>query len=133
MKNRILGAIGALALIVAPTASRADSGLNYDDVARCAAFNLLTSQIFSEGSEAEKNQDRIKKYQNQAVALIVLAAAISKQDTDTVIADVKARNQAMYASLSNEEATTKLINDNAKYCNSLGEAAVEALAEANKK
>ncbi len=135
MKKLIIALFGALAMLSLTSTARAEDGLKYDDVARCAAFNLLSSQIFSEGSEAdkEKNKDRAEKYKNQAVALIILGAAISKQDTEKVIEDVKARNQAMYALLGDEQAAGKLIQDNAKYCNSLGEAAVEALAEVNKK
>ncbi len=128
MSKKLLIA-AAIGLVALPGQATAAGELSYEEVANCAAFNILTMRIFSQGSEPEKNKDKVEKYKSQAVALSVVAVAIAKKDSKVVMDDITTRNQAMYAKIDDQAYMSKLIETNAKTCNELGEAAVQALKD----
>jgi len=132
MKKFLTGAICAFGLMAAPTVATASDTLTYEELAHCAAFNLFASDIYAGGSEPEKTKDKSEKFKNQAVALMVAGVALSKKETDAVVNDVKGRKQAMMDMISDSTKVNKLIEDNTKNCNMLGEAAAEALAKNTK-
>ena len=129
MKKFLAGAIGAFAMLVAPVAANADDSLTYEELAHCAAFNLFASDIYAGGSDPDKTKDKSQKFKDQAVALMVAGVALSKKDTEVVVNDVKARKQVMWDMISDSAKVNKLIEDNTKNCNMLGEVAAEALAK----
>lgn len=96
MRKFIIGAAGALAMLVSPSLASASDDLTYEEVAHCAAFNLFASDIYAGGSEPEKTKDKSEKFKNQAVALMVAGVALSKKDAETVVTDVKARKDVMW-------------------------------------
>ncbi|MCC6926158.1 hypothetical protein [Novosphingobium sp.] len=128
MSKKLLIA-AAIGLVALPGQATAAGELSYEEVANCAAFNILTMRIFSQGGEPEKNKDKVEKYKSQAVALSVVAVAIAKKDSKVVMDDITTRNQAMYAKIDDQAYMSKLIETNAKTCNELGEAAVQALKD----
>jgi len=128
MKKFLTGAMGVIGLLVAPVAQAADT-LTYEEVAHCAAFNLFASDIYGGGTDPEKTKDKSEKFKNQAVALMVAGVALSKKDAEVVVNDVKARKQVMWDMINDSAKVNKLIEDNTKNCNMLGEVAAEALAK----
>lgn len=133
MKKFLTGAIGAIGMLVAPVAaSAAEGSLTYEEVAHCAAFNLFASDIYAGGTDPEKTKDKSEKFKNQAVALMVAGVALSKKEAETVVNDVKARKQVMWDMINDSTKVNKLIEDNTKNCNMLGEVAAEALAKNSK-
>ncbi len=132
MKKFLTGAIGALGILVAPVAASAADSLTYEEVAHCAAFNLFASDIYGGGSDPEKTKDKSEKFKNQAVALMVAGVALSKKEAEVVVNDVKARKQVMWDMINDADKVNKLIQDNTKNCNMLGEVAAEALAKNTK-
>ena len=132
MRKFIIGAAGALAMLVSPSLASASDDLTYEEVAHCAAFNLFASDIYAGGSEPEKTKDKSEKFKNQAVAPMVAGVALSKKDAETVVTDVKARKDVMWGMINDSGKVNKLIEDNTQNCNMLGEAAAEALAKNSK-
>ncbi|MBS3928370.1 MAG: hypothetical protein KGZ65_08150 [Sphingomonadales bacterium] len=132
MKKFLTGAIGAIGMLVAPVAASAADSLTYEEVAHCAAFNLFASDIYGGGSDPEKTKDKSEKFKNQAVALMVAGVALSKKEAEVVVNDVKARKQVMWDMINDADKVNKLIQDNTKNCNMLGEVAAEALAKNTK-
>lgn len=132
MKKFLTGAIAAFGLLAAPTVAAAADTLTYEEVAHCAAFNLFASEIYAGGSDPEKTKDKSEKFKGQAVALMVAGVALSKKEAEVVVNDVKGRKQVMWDMINDSAKVNKLIEDNTKNCNMLGEVAAEALAKNSK-
>lgn len=130
MKFKIVGAVAALsALAFSGQANAGDGDLSYDELTKCAAFVLLEAQVYDSDDASNEDKAKAENYYNQAASLTVAASLLGKKDSKAVTEEVKGINSKMIESLSQDGAAERLINENAKRCNALGEAAQEALKD----
>lgn len=121
-------AVAGSALAGAGHAFAAD-GPTYDGVTQCAAFNMLMAQAYSAGDDAAANKDEIELYTGQAAALMVIATMMQGTESAAVTAEIKRKNDAMVALVSDEKAFGKLLDDNFEVCTSMGKAAKSVVDE----
>ena len=129
MKLKFAAVSVALAALALPTMLSAADGLKYEDLVHCAATNLVIAQVLGLDDGATKNKTDIDKFQNQAASLMAIASVGSKKDTDTVIADTKKEQDAVIAIIGDKSKSDGFISTDVPKCKTMGEAAVEVLAE----
>ena len=131
MKIKLAVAAVALAAFSLPTMLSADDGLKYDDLVHCAATSLVVAQVLDMDDGTVKDKVTIEKMNNQAAALMAIASVGSSKETDVVIADTKKEEDVIIAILSSSDKTksSAFIQSEVPKCKTMGEAAVEVLAE----
>lgn len=131
MKIKLAAAVVALAAFSLPTMLSADDGLKYDDLVHCAATSLVVAQVLDMDDGTVKDKVTIEKMNNQAAALMAIASVGSSKETDVVIADTKKEEDVIIAILGSSDKTksSAFIQSEVPKCKTMGEAAVEVLAE----
>ena len=131
MKIKLAVAAVALAAFSLPTMLSADDGLKYDDLVHCAATSLVVAQVLDMDDGTVKDKVTIEKMNNQAAALMAIASVGSSKETDVVIADTKKEEDVIIAILGSSDKTksSAFIQSEVPKCKTMGEAAVEVLAE----
>ena len=131
MKIKLAAAAVALAAFSLPTMLSADDGLKYDDLVHCAATSLVVAQVLDMDDGTVKDKVTIEKMNNQAAALMAIASVGSSKETDVVIADTKKEEDVIIAILgsSDKAKSSAFIQSEVPKCKTMGEAAVEVLAE----
>ncbi len=131
MKIKLAAAAVALAAFSLPTMLSADDGLKYDDLVHCAATSLVVAQVLDMDDGTVKDKVTIEKMNNQAAALMAIASVGSSKETDVVIADTKKEEDVIIAILGSSDKTksSAFIQSEVPKCKTMGEAAVEVLAE----
>lgn len=117
------------AALAASGPAAAAGSVSYDGVTQCAAFNLLLAQAYSGGVNAAAHKDEIELYTDQAAALMVVAATMPGNDKDAVSAEIKRKNDAMVALVSDEKAFGRLLDENLEACTNMGKAAKSVVDE----
>ena len=131
MKTKLAAAAVALAAFSLPTMLSADDGLEYGDLVHCAATSLAVAQVLDIDDGTVKDKVMIEKMNNQAAALMAIASVGGKKDTDTVIADTKKEVDVVMDILGSSDKAkgSAFIQSEVPKCKTMGEAAVEVLAE----
>ena len=130
MKFKFAAATAALVALSVPAMASAEDGLKYDDLVHCAATNQVIAGVFSLDGGDVKNKDKIATYNNQAQALQVIAAVGSSKDAKVVLADTSKEVDVIIAVLGDSTKSKAFIEAEVPKCNSLGEAAVQVVADA---
>ncbi|MDL2353145.1 MAG: hypothetical protein QFC78_09905 [Pseudomonadota bacterium] len=129
MKFRFAAATAAFAALSFSTMSGADDKLKYEDLIHCAATNLVFSSVLGLNDGETKNKDQIETYNNQAAALMAIAAVSSKKESAAVQADTMTESKAIINVLTDGEKGKDFVNTEMPKCNTLGQAAVEVVNE----
>lgn len=131
MKIKFAATAVALAAFSLPTMLSADDGLKYEDLVHCAATSLVVAQVLNMDDGAAKDKVTIEKMNNQAAALMAIASVGSSKETDVVIADTKKEEDAIIGIFGSSDKTksSAFIQTEVPKCKTMGEAAVEVLAE----
>ena len=132
MKMRFAAAAAALVALSAPTIASADDGLKYEDLIHCAATNLVIAAVLSLDDGEVKNKDSIETYNNQAVALEVVASVGLKKDVEVVKADVSADSKMIIDNMGDTVKNKAFIDNDVPKCMTMGKAAYDAVEEAKK-
>ncbi len=132
MKMRFAAAAAALVALSAPTIASADDGLKYEDLIHCAATNLVIAAVLSLDDGEVKNKDSIETYNNQAVALEVVASVGLKKDVEVVKADVSADSKMIIENMGDTVKNKAFIDNDVPKCMTMGKAAYDAVEEAKK-
>ena len=132
MKMRFAAAAAALVALSAPTIASADDGLKYEDLIHCAATNLVIAAVLSLDDGEVKNKDSIETYNNQAVALEVVASVGMKKDVEVVKADVSADSKMIIDNMGDTVKNKAFIDNDVPKCMTMGKAAYDAVEEAKK-
>lgn len=130
MKLKFAAVTAALVAFSMPAMASAEDGLKYDDLVHCAATNQVIAGVFSLDGGDVKNKDKIATYNNQAQALQVIAAVGSSKDAKVVLADTSKEVDVIIAVLGDSTKSKAFIETEVPKCNSLGEAAVQVVADA---
>lgn len=129
---RFAAAAAALVALSAPTIASADDGLKYEDLIHCAATNLVIAAVLSLDDGEVKNKDSIETYNNQAVALEVVASVGLKKDVEVVKADVSADSKMIIDNMGDTVKNKAFIDNDVPKCMTMGKAAYDAVEEAKK-
>ncbi len=132
MKMRFAAAAIALVALSAPTVASAEDGLKYEDLVHCAATNLVIAAVLSLDGGEVKNKDSIETYNNQAIALEVVAAVGLKKDVEVVKADVSADSKMIIDNMGDTVKNKAFIDNDVPKCMTMGKAAYDAVEEAKK-
>lgn len=132
MKMRFAAVAAALVALSAPTIASADDGLKYEDLIHCAATNLVIAAVLSLDDGEVKNKDSIETYNNQAVALEVVASVGLKKDVEVVKADVSADSKMIIDNMGDTVKNKAFIDNDVPKCMTMGKAAYDAVEEAKK-
>lgn len=132
MKMRFAAVAAALVALSAPTIASADDGLKYEDLIHCAATNLVIAAVLSLDDGEVKNKDSIETYNNQAVALEVVASVGLKKDVEVVKADVSADSKMIIENMGDTVKNKAFIDNDVPKCMTMGKAAYDAVEEAKK-
>ena len=132
MKMRFAAAAVALVALSAPSIASAEDGLKYEDLVHCAATNLVIAAVLSLDDGEVKNKDSIETYNNQAIALEVVAAVGLKKDVEVVKADVSADSKMIINNMGDTVKNKAFIDNDVPKCMTMGKAANEAVEEAKK-
>lgn len=132
MKMRFAAAAVALVALSAPSIASAEDGLKYEDLVHCAATNLVIAAVLSLDDGEVKNKDSIETYNNQAIALEVVAAVGLKKDVEVVKADVSADSKMIINNMGDTVKNKAFIDNDVPKCMTMGKAAYEAVEEAKK-
>ncbi len=128
-------AVAALAMTMPSVSQAADDDLSYARLTHCAAFTMLMGQVMGMGENKDKPEYKAAaaQYQEQSIALLIVAIAVSKKDAKVVTEDVNAQNTALKNSLSKEGAADRMIKEDLTPCTELGKAAAKAVKDASTK
>jgi len=131
MKIKLAVTAVALAAFSLPTMLSADDGLKYEDLVHCAATSLAVAQVLNIDDGTAKDTVTIGKMNDQAAALMAIASIGAKKDTDTVFADTMKEKTAIIDIFGGSDKTksSAFIQNEVPKCKTMGEAAVEVLAE----
>ena len=129
---RFAAAAVALVALSAPSIASAEDGLKYEDLVHCAATNLVIAAVLSLDDGEVKNKDSIETYNNQAIALEVVAAVGLKKDVEVVKADVSADSKMIINNMGDTVKNKAFIDNDVPKCMTMGKAAYEAVEEAKK-
>ena len=132
MKIRFAAATAALIALSVPNVASAADGLEYTDLVHCAATNLVVAAVLSLDGGDVKNKDSIETYNNQAIALEVVAAVGLKKDVEVVKADVSADSTAIINNMGDAAKNKTFIDVDVPKCLTMGKAAYDAVEEAKK-
>lgn len=132
MIMRFAAAAAALVALSAPTVASAEDGLKYEDLVHCAATNLVIAAVLSLDGGEVKNKDSIETYNNQAIALEVVAAVGLKKDVEVVKADVSADSKMIIDNMGDTVKNKAFIDNDVPKCMTMGKAAYDAVEEAKK-
>lgn len=132
MKMRFAAAAIALVALSAPTVASAEDDLKYEDLVHCAATNLVIAAVLSLDGGEVKNKDSIETYNNQAIALEVVAAVGLKKDVEVVKADVSADSKMIIDNMGDTVKNKAFIDNDVPKCMTMGKAAYDAVEEAKK-
>lgn len=130
MKFKFAAATAALVALTLPAMSSAEDKLKYEDLVHCAATNQVIAGVFSLDDGATKNKTQIATANSQAQALMVIAAVGSTKDAKAVLDDTSKEVDVIIATLADKSKSSAFIDSEVPKCNSLGEAAVQVVAEA---
>ncbi len=130
MKFKFAAAAAALVVLSLPAMSSADDKLKYEDLIHCAATNQVIAGVFSLDGGDIKDKDKIATYNNQAQALQVIAAVGSSKEAKVVLDDTSKEVNVIIAVLGDKTKNDDFIKTEVPRCNSLGEAAVQVVADA---
>lgn len=132
MNIRYAAAAAALVALSAPSIASADDGLQYNDLVHCAATNLVIAAVLSLDGGDVKNKDSIETFNNQAVALEVVATVGLKKDVEVVKADVDADSKQIIENMSDAAKNKTFVDVDVPKCMTMGKAAYDAVEEAKK-
>ena len=132
MKIRFAAAAAALVALSAPSIASAEDGLQYNDLVHCAATNLVIAAVLSLDGGDVKNKDSIETFNNQAVALEVVATIGLKKDVEVVKADVDADSTLIVNNMSDTVKNKTFIDVDVPNCMIMGKAAYDAVEEMKK-
>ena len=132
MKIRFAAAAAALVALSAPSIASAEDGLQYNDLVHCAATNLVIAAVLSLDGGDVKNKDSIETFNNQAVALEVVATIGLKKDVEVVKADVDADSKQIINNMADTVKNKTFIDVDVPNCMIMGKAAYDAVEEMKK-
>ena len=132
MKIRFAAAAAALIAVSAPSVASTEDGLQYNDLVHCAATNLVIAAVLSLDGGDVKNKDSIETFNNQAVALEVVATVGMKKDVEVVKADVDADSKQIINNMSDTVKNKIFIDVDVPKCMTMGKAAYDAVEEMKK-
>ena len=116
----------------APTIASADDGLKYEDLIHCAATNIVIAAVLSLDGGDVKNKADIETFNNQTVALEVVATVGMKKDVEVVKADVDADSKQIISNMSDAAKNKTFIDVDVPKCMIMGKAAYDAVEEMKK-
>ena len=128
----LIAAITTLALPNAALAQASEGDVSYPRVTHCAAMNMLIGKMLELGPDKDQAEvkEQAETYISQAVALTLIAAAMTEKDTEEVRAEVYAQGDAMAQSLTDEAAAEALFESDYAACTEMGKAAYAAVQQA---
>ncbi|MEQ1497741.1 MAG: hypothetical protein ABL914_03700 [Novosphingobium sp.] len=130
--RKAIAPLFALSAITVPTASQAESGLNYNDLVHCAAFNQVVAGVLGLDGGEVKNKDQIDQFNGYSVSLMVIAAVSADKDAKQVGAEVSTESDKIIEILGDSAKSDGYIEENMSTCVNMGKAAVEVVEEATK-
>lgn len=118
-----------LCAAASPAAGQAD-GPSYDQLTRCAAFNLVMERLAAIGPDGmpRQNQTPAENFGHQSAALLVIAAMTGEKMPQAVQADVLAQADALIQVLRAGDAGEADLRTDLESCTALGQAALSALS-----